>query len=149
MKTGDLCTRDTVVLGRDGTIVEAAKLMREYHVGDVVLVEERDGENVPVGIVTDRDLVLEVLAQELAPDAVAVGDIVTAELVTARESDTLWDTMLQMRARGVRRIPVVNARGGLAGIVALDDLLELLADELSELSKIVRHEQERERASRA
>src|SRR5690554_4001106 len=122
MKTGDLCTRDTVVLGRDGTIVEAAKLMREYHVGDVVLVEERDGENVPVGIVTDRDLVLEVLAQELAPDAVAVGDIVTAELVTARESDTLWDTMLQMRARGVRRIPVVNARGGLAGIVALDDL---------------------------
>lgn len=112
MTTGKFCTRDTVVTRKDATIVEVARLMREHHVGDVVIVSEEDGERVPIGIITDRDLVVEILAQNLSPDDVAVGDIMSFELVTAREEDSLWDSIQQMRVKGVRRIPVVNGRGG-------------------------------------
>jgi CBS domain-containing protein len=148
MTTGKFCTRDTIVAQKDASIVEVAKLMRERHVGDIVIVSDEGGENVPVGIVTDRDLVVEIIAQELSPDDVAIGDIMSYELVTAREDDSLWDTIQQMRIKGVRRMPVVNARGGLAGIVTLDDVLELLADELSALGKTVGREQQRERGHR-
>lgn len=145
---GEICTRDTIVLGKEGAIIEAARLMRSHHVGDIVVVEPRGGENVPVGILTDRDLVVEILAQELSPGEVAVGDVMSYELVTAREEDDLWDAVQRMRARGVRRMPVVNAGGGLVGIVTLDDLLELLAEELAALSRVAGREQEREKASR-
>lgn len=148
MTTGKVCTRDTIIAGRDATITEVAQLMREHHVGDVVIVEEQGGATVPVGIVTDRDLVIEILAEALSPEDVAIGDIMSFELVTARENDSLWDTMQQMRIHGVRRLPVVDDRGGLVGIVALDDLLELLADELAALAKTVGREQQQEKQRR-
>lgn len=148
MAIGKICTRDTVIAGKDSTIVEVAKLMRQYHVGNVLIVTAHEGENVPVGIVTDRDLVVETLAQELSPGAVVAGDIMSHEIVTAREDDTLWDTVRQMRIKRVRRMPVVNQRGGLVGVVTLDDLLELLSDELAELAKISGRERQREHARR-
>lgn len=148
MAIGKICTRDTVIAGKDSTIVEVAKLMRQYHVGNVLIVTAQEGENVPVGIVTDRDLVVETLAQDLSPNAVTAGDIMSHEIVTARENDTLWDTVRQMRIKRVRRMPVVNQRGGLVGIVTLDDVLELLSDELAELAKISGRERQREHARR-
>jgi CBS domain-containing protein len=140
--------RETIVAKKDSNIVDVAKLMRRHHVGDVIVVEERDGLAVPIGIVTDRDLVMEILAQELSPETVAVGDIMSYEMLVARESDSLWDTLQQMRVKGVRRVPVIDGKGALAGILTLDDVLELLTDELAELAKIVRREQEREYKSR-
>lgn len=148
MTIGTICTRETVIAKKDDTIVTVAQLMRRHHVGDIVIVKEGDGENVPIGIVTDRDLVVEVLAQELSPDAVTVGDIMSYELVTAHDSDGIWSTLQKMRIKGVRRMPVVNQRGGLVGIVSLDDVLGLLSEELSGLTKIVGREQERERTTR-
>jgi CBS domain-containing protein len=128
--------------------MEVAKLMRQHHVGDIVVIKESDGENVPIGIVTDRDLVVEILAQELSPDTVTVGDIMSFEIMTARDDESIWDTLQKMRIKGVRRMPVVNQRGGLVGIVTLDDLLELLTDELAGLAKTISREQERERIAR-
>ena len=148
MTIGTICTRETIVAKREDTIVAVAKLMRRHHVGDIVIVKEGEAGNVPIGIVTDRDLVVEILAQELSPDAVTVGDIVSHDVVTVRETDGIWDTVQKMRIKGVRRMPVVDERGGLAGIVALDDLLELLSDELSGLTKIIDRERERERTAR-
>ena len=148
MSIGKICNRETVVARAEDTIVEVSKLMRLHHVGDVVVIEPDEGANVPIGILTDRDLVMEILAQDLSPDAVTVGDIMSEEIVTAREEDGVWDTLQRMRIKGVRRVPVVDARGGLVGILALDDLLELLAGELADLSKIVRREEGRERTSR-
>lgn len=148
MTIGTICTRDTVIAKREDTIAEVAKLMRKHHVGDIVVVEPGDDGNVPIGIVTDRDLVIEILAQGLSPDAVGVGDIMSYEVVTAYESDDIWDTVQKMRSKGVRRMPVVNQNGGLEGIVSLDDMLDLLSDELSGLTRIANHEQERERAKR-
>ena len=148
MSIGTVCNRETVIARAEDTIVEVAKLMRRHHVGDVVVIEPGEGGNVPIGILTDRDLVMEILAQELSPDTVTVGDIMSDQIVTAREDDGIWDTLQRMRVKGVRRVPVVDARGGLVGILALDDLLELLAGELADVAKIFRREEGRERTSR-
>jgi CBS domain-containing protein len=148
MSVGQFCNRETVIVRKEESIVEAAKLMRERHVGSVIVVEDVDAGVKPVGIVTDRDLVVEILAAELDPNAVALGDIMSFDLVTAREADSLWDTLRRMRAHGVRRVPVVDDQGLLIGILSSDDLLELLSGELSDLVKIVNKETEREQRVR-
>lgn len=148
MTLGEICNRDTIFITRDGTISEAARLMREEHVGDLVVVEEQSGRRIPVGILTDRDLVVEILAKDVDMNAVAVGDVMSQELVTAHEADNVYDTMQRMRAKGVRRVPVVNAGGTLVGIVSVDDFLDLLADELGALARLVSREQAREQMNR-
>lgn len=144
MNVGEICIRDVVVTGRDTTVAAAAQLMREYHVGDLVVVDEGGGRRVPAGIVTDRDLVIGVLAPGLDPATLTVGDIMGGELVSAREADGVFETLQVMRRRGVRRVPVVDERGGLAGIVALDDVLEIIAEELGAAVKVAAREQSNE-----
>ncbi len=148
MMIGEMCNRDVVVIAKDDTITEAARLMRHHHVGALVVTAEREGLTVPVGILTDRDLVVEVLAQDVDPRAVTIGDIMSAELLTARSADSLWDTLQRMRQSGARRVPVVDDGGGLQGIVAVDDILELLAEELGVLARLVARERRREEAQR-
>lgn len=148
MKTGEICNREVVFIERAASIAEAARLMREHHVGDLVVVEEKNGRRAPVGIVTDRDLVLEVIAEGVNQNDVAVGDVMSYELVTANEDDDLFDTLKHMRTKGVRRLPVVDRRGDLVGIVTVDDLLDLLAEQVSDLARIVQREQTRERERR-
>jgi signal-transduction protein with cAMP-binding, CBS, and nucleotidyltransferase domain len=148
MSVGKICNRDTVIVRKLDSVVEAAKRMRQHHVGSVVIVEDAGEGVMPVGIVTDRDLVLEVIAADIDPNTVRVADLTTHELITARETDGLWDTMQRMRNNGVRRMPVVDQRGLLVGIVAVDDLLELLAVEFNELSRIIAREHRREEKTR-
>jgi CBS domain-containing protein len=148
MAVGDICNREVVVCERASSVVAAAQLMRQHHVGTLVVVEEQGEQRVPVGIVTDRDVVVEVVAKEIAFDAVSVGDIMSFDLLTAREEDDLWDTLAAMRARGVRRVPVVDDAGGLVGLVTVDDLLDLLAEELGALARVIRREQLREELRR-
>ncbi len=148
MSVGQFCNRDTVIVRREDSIVTAAQLMRQNHVGTVVVVTDVDGMLKPAGIVTDRDLVLEVLAAELDPETVTIGDLVSYELVTARESDGIWETIQRMRTKGVRRMPVINGNGALVGIITVDDLLDILAAELSEVTKVVAREQMREQTTR-
>lgn len=144
MSVGEICNRDVIVIGSRDTVQEAARRMREHHVGALVVTEERAGVAVPIGLVTDRDLVVEVLAEDVDPDTVVVRDIMSRELLTAREGDGIWETVQRMRNKGVRRVPVLSAHGGLAGIVAMDDLVELFTEELVQLSKLVVREQARE-----
>lgn len=148
MTIGEICNREVVIVAREASVIEAARLMREYHVGDLVVVDESSGQRRPVGIVTDRDIVLEVVAMEVAPETLRVGDIMTPRLVTVRESEGVFETIRYMRGKGVRRVPVVDTEGRLEGIVTLDDLLALLAEELGELAKLVAREQDREVATR-
>jgi len=149
MTIGELCNREVVVAERTETAVEAAKLMRRYHVGDLVVVEERGGKRVPLGIVTDRDLVVEVLAEEVAPEQVTVGDVMSAELITVFEHQDAADAMERMRSGGVRRIPVVDDQGVLQGIITADDLVDLFAEQMQELAKLIRRERQREQDSRS
>jgi len=148
MPVGELCIRQTVVAPRGTSIHDAAKLMREYHVGDLVVTDPTDGKRKPVGIVTDRDIVIEVLAQGLDPGRLAVEDIMSQDLVTVREQEGLFETIGKMRAKGVRRVPVVDSEGTLAGIVTVDDLVGLLADELGEVAKLISREQKQEAEAR-
>jgi CBS domain-containing protein len=149
MSIGEICSRETVFTTRETTVATAARLMRHHHVGTLVVVEQMNGgKRVPVGIVTDRDVVVEVMATGLDPNAITVGDIMGQELVTARESEGVLETMQIMRYKGVRRLPIVDKDGQLVGIVSFDDLLEVLAEQITELSKIVAREQARETSSR-
>ncbi len=144
MPIGEICNREVVIMRRNDTVHDAAKLMRQQHVGDVLVVDERDSMKVPVGIVTDRDLVVEIMASDVQRPTISVGDIMSPELATIRESAGVFEAIQYMRSKGVRRLPVVSDAGALVGILALDDLLELISEELLELSKLVRYEQRKE-----
>lgn len=144
MAIGEICNREVAFAERETTINAAAKLMRHYHVGSLVVVDDLSGKRVPVGIVTDRDLVVEVEAMDLDPKVITVGDIMTNQLITVPESQGVLETMEVMRFKGVRRLPVVDSEGRLAGIVTIDDLLEVLAEELTDLTRIISKEQARE-----
>lgn len=145
MNVGEMCNREVVVVEKNGAIIEAAKLMRQYHVGDLVVVEQRQGVTYPVGIITDRDLVIELVASEVPFDSVTVGDVMSAELLTASEEDAITETIKRMRSAGVRRVPVVNRHGGLEGVITLDDMIELLAEVLEDLIGLVGGQSRRER----
>jgi len=148
MPISEICNRDVVIVRPNDTALEAGKLMRQHHVGDVVVVEERGGVRVPVGVVTDRDLVVEIMAPELDPGVITAGDIMSPELVTVKENTGVFEAIQYMRAKGVRRLPVVNDSGGLVGILSLDDLLELLSEELLALANLVKHGQKKETVAR-
>lgn len=144
MPVGEICNREVIVIQRDATVVEAAKLMRQYHVGAVIVVEKRDGRQVPVGVVTDRDLVVEVIATELDENVITVGDIMAQEVFTIKESTASYEAIELMRRKTARRLPVVDETGELVGILTLDDALQLLSEELLDLAKLVRYEQKKE-----
>lgn len=144
MAIGEICNREVVVVTRETPVVEAAQLMRHHHVGDVVVVLEEAGLRTPVGILTDRDIVVEVVAAGLDPAGLKVGDIMAPDLATVREDTGVFEAIRYMRDKGVRRMPVVDADGDLIGILALDDLLDLLAEELNALARLIAREQNRE-----
>jgi CBS domain-containing protein len=149
MPIGEICNRDVIISHREDTVGDAAKLMREHHVGDVVVVDERDDVRFPVGIVTDRDLVVEIMATELDQKVITVGDIMLEELVTVKESVGIFEAVQYMRSKTVRRLPVVDARGALVGVLTLDDLLELLAEELLAISKLFNYQRQKETRRRS
>ena len=144
MNAGELCNREVVFAYRNTPLVEAARLMREHHVGSLVVVVDRLSERVPVGILTDRDIVVAVVAKELDPRGLTVGDVVTGELIAVREKDGIPDALRLMREKGVRRVPVLTHSGALAGILTIDDLLDLMAEELGALARTINRERVRE-----
>jgi len=148
MNIGEICTIQTVTCTRDETVQGAALLMRKHHVGDLIVIDGADGQAVPVGIVTDRDIVVSVIALGLDPAGLQVDDIMSDDLLTCRENDDVYETIEHMRLRGIRRVPVVNGAGGLTGIVSVDDLLEFLAEEMGDLSRISASGQAHEKRAR-
>ena len=144
MNAGELCNRQVVTANRDTNVSEAAQLMRDKHVGSLIIVEERDNHMEAVGILTDRDIVIEVLAEKVDPEAVTVGDIMTGAVLKVCEQDSILDIARRMRARGVRRVPVVSNQCELVGVLAQDDILKLLSEELSLLVKVTTREAEQE-----
>jgi CBS domain-containing protein len=136
MTIGAIRTREVITAGRDSSAAEAARLMRKGHVGDVVVVEEQDGRLIPCGIVTDRDIVVGVVAKGLDPEMIVVGDIMAPEVTVGRERDGVAHTIDVMREKGIRRLPIVDSSGALVGIVSIDDLVAFLAMELAALARV-------------
>ncbi len=147
MNIGEICSRVVLVAQRETPVSDAARLMRQHHVGALVIVDQADGAR-PVGIVTDRDMVVEVLAEDVAPDKLTVGDIMSVDIVNVGAQDGVFETIGLMQGKGVRRVVVTDDANQLIGIVSLDDLLEVLAEELIGLAKTIAGEQRRERKAR-
>lgn len=147
MKTGELCIREVVIATPEEDVGDAARRMITLHVGSLVVTEEVDGGRRPVGMVTDRDLVAAMVANEVGhARSLTVSDVMSKELVTATDDEDVFDSLQRMRAHGVRRLPVVDPRGLLVGILTFDDLVEWLGEQLSELTRLVQSEQRHERS---
>ncbi len=133
MNIGELCNRETAIVEQDENIVEAAKLMRHYHVGDLIVVTKSEDGNTPVAIVTDRDIIMEVVANDANPKTVKVAEVMSKELVIGTEEEGIYEIIKRMRMHGVRRLPVVDKEGHLVGILSVDDILEFLSEEVDAL----------------
>jgi CBS domain-containing protein len=133
LTAGDLCTRITVTASRSMALNEAARLMREHHVGSVVVVDDTLLGNMPVGMLTDRDIVTAAVAKDVDIRALQVDDVMSVDPVCVREVDSLMDTLELMRRHGVRRVPVVGERGALEGVLSLDDILQVVGEEVTAL----------------
>ena len=138
------CTKEVVVCRRDEALSAAAVRMRESHVGDLVVIDDPECP-VPVGILTDRDIVVGPVAQAMDQiAALTVGDVMTAPAITVHESDSLDAALTKMAHHGVRRVPVVDMAGTLKGVLAVDDVLGHVTGELGKLVSLLAHEAERE-----
>lgn len=148
LSIGEICTRSVTVAFRKTRLEGASRLMRENHVGCLVVVDEVDGKRIVVGLLTDRDIVTAVVASDLAPGGMCVEDVMSTDLLTARAEDSLIDLLRAMRRKGVRRVPVVGQQDELVGIVTFDDALDILIEELGLLADVMKREGERERQRR-
>jgi CBS domain-containing protein len=149
MRVGEICSREVSHIGRTVSVIEAARRMRVEHVGDLVVVAERGGRAVPVGVLTDRDVVVGILAKDVDHlRSLDVGDVMDGTLVTASEDEDVAPVLRRMRSFGVRRVPVVDARGILVGILSLDDVIPALSDELAEIAALVSRQAHREHSRR-
>lgn len=146
MTVGELCNRQVVIAHEGDAITDAARRIRDFHVGALIVVSDQNVDRVPVGMLTDRDLVVRVLAvngHDL--DALVIGNVMSKDIVVAQEDDNVFDVVKKMRSFGIRRVPVVNERGGLEGILAFDDLVDLFAEQMMDLSHLLAREQKHER----
>ncbi|MDA3945963.1 MAG: CBS domain-containing protein [Helicobacteraceae bacterium] len=141
MTIGELCNRDTFIIDKNDTIEEAAKRMRVFNVGDLIVVSVTEKGNTPIGIVTDRDIVVGIVADNADAQDMKVSAIMSKELVTGSEEDPVYEGIEQMKQHGIRRLPVVDKEGYLAGILSVDDLLEFLGEEINSLIHLIYKEQ--------
>jgi CBS domain-containing protein len=148
MHVRDICSRVVVSIGHDATPAEAARLMREHHVGALVVTDRSSGAPAVVGLVTDRDLATGVLARGAdAPHQ--IGPLVSGPPVSVPESADLAEALSRMRSHGVRRLLVTTPDEHLAGVLSLDDLLPALAQPFAALAELLRVGQEKEAVARA
>lgn len=140
MYVGDICRRDVAIADRNESIFRAAKIMRERHVGDVVVVDITNGLHAPVGILTDRDIVIGVLAKGMPLQDQKIGDVMCREPLIAKEDDELIITIKRMRAKGVRRIPVTDTGNNLVGILVIDDVLDSITKQLMDIDQLISKE---------
>jgi CBS domain-containing protein len=150
MKIGEVCKSNVVTIEGREEVAAAAQRMRDRHVGYLVVVEPIDGDSSdperqlgqrPIGVLTDRDLVVTVMARGADPTRFRVEDVMTLRPVTVREDEMLSAAVTKMRGIGVRRLPVVSGKGALVGILALDDVLDCVAGELQNIVSSIQQEQ--------
>ena len=122
MNVGRVCRREVATVSGAAEIAEAARLMLDQHVTFVVVYADGDESRRPIGVLTDRDIVRQRVCKE-GSAMPTVCDVMTREPLIACERDQLRDVLWVMQLTGVRRVPVIDARGGLSGLLALDDAI--------------------------
>lgn len=127
---GEICSKPVVTMTATASVRDAARLMRQKKVGAVVVVNG----NRPAGILTDRDIAMSVVADGRDPSTVQVGDVMHRDLTVIPAEKGIMDAARTFAAKGVRRLPVVDRQGKVIGILALDDLLMLLGNEMGHVA---------------
>jgi CBS domain-containing protein len=148
MKIGDVCKRGAISIANTEGISEAARLMREHHIGFLIVHQLGDDLRRPIGVLTDRDLVIEVMARKVDPEALRVDDVMTRKPLVAIETEDVSDLLQAMHLGGVRRVPVVDVRGALTGVIAIDDIFDMVTNFMCDLTGSIKHEQRMERRAR-
>ena len=148
MNAGSVCKRAVTTVAPTDDLVAAAHIMREKHVGYLIVAEARGQDRRIVGVLTDRDIVVAVLAREVDARALKVGDVMTRDPLLIDEAQSIEVVLRHMREAGVRRVPVVDRLGALTGVLSIDDVLERVADQLINIAGSIRNEQRMERAVR-
>lgn len=138
MKAGELCTRRTITADPDESVVEAARRMAHENVGDLVVVQHIGGKVHPIGIVTDRDLVIGSLA---IGDAQAlelrVQDVMQQQLVTSLDDEPVEAVLAKLKRHQIRRMPIVDREGVLQGVLTLDDIVEWIREQIDDASAVL------------
>jgi len=147
MNIGTICRHRIVTVDSQAPLTEAATLMREHHVGALIVTREGDDGVRVCGVVTDRDLVLDALANGLDGARVTVGELASPQPVSVSEDDDLDTALALMRDSGVRRLLVVDGDRQLTGIVSLDDLVECCVELVAGLGEVIRSGIAREQAN--
>lgn len=144
MRVLEVLTGEVAVVRRHEPILGAIRRMRDEHVGALVVVDESDLRR-PIGMLTDRDIVVGIFAKdETHIGTLEVGDVMTPDLVTATSDEDVGDVLRRMRSFGVRRVPVVDERGALEGIVSIDDVIGAISDALADAASLVSNQRRRE-----
>jgi CBS domain-containing protein len=143
MNVRELCKREAVTVREFDDLTDAAKLMREQHVGYLVVVEPvvSDGGYRPVGVLTDRDIAIGVVARGVDPRSLRVGDLMSRKPVVVDESSSIEAALSEMRRVGVRRLPVVTDGGRLAGVISMDEVLYTLSAAMVSVAGAIKNEQ--------
>ncbi|MCA9014153.1 MAG: CBS domain-containing protein [Planctomycetaceae bacterium] len=137
MTAGRICTRETDLVDADESVQVAAERMHARNVGTLIVLDQ---ESHPIGMITDRDLALRIVAKGRDPIQTLVGEIMTRFPYNVNEETPIEMALSKMRAGGFRRLPVVDADGKLVGVLSLDDILELLCSEFTEIGNLIRKE---------
>lgn len=149
MKVGATCRRSPIAIASIESITAAAQLMREQHVGFLVVYQLGDDLRRPIGVLTDRDIIVGVIAKKVDPEALRVDDLMTRQPLVANDNEDLSDVLQAMRLAGIRRVPVVDARGALVGVVSIDDVFDIITGFMCDITGAVQNEQRMERRARA
>jgi len=149
MNIGSICTRRMISVDSTSTLAQAASLMREHHVGALIVTSETAAGPCVTGIVTDRDMAIDVIARGLNPVGMKVADLASVKLVSVPEDADIASTMAVMEGRGVRRVLVTDGDNHVTGVASLDDLMDACAKELAGLAKVIRSGIQREAAEAA
>lgn len=144
LSVGQICNRAMVFAYKSMSVSEAARLMLEQHVGSLVVVEETGQGRAIVGMLTDRDIVVAVVARDFNAQTVRIADVMSSHPIVCRADDSMTDALSQMHHHGIRRIPVTDAQDILLGIVTLDDMLKIVAEQLQTIVHVVDTEKKRE-----
>ena len=149
MTISSICTHRVITVDREIDIVAAATVMRDNHIGYLIVTDASADGSSPLGVLTDRDIVVKVTAKDVDPHTLTVGDVMTPEPLTAAEDDGISETLHRMRQLGVRRVPVVGARGQVTGVLSIDDVVDHLVNQLGDVAGSIRNELELEETLRS
>ncbi|HEY0848085.1 MAG TPA: CBS domain-containing protein [Noviherbaspirillum sp.] len=144
LNVGEICSRTVAFVTEDMSLKEAANRMRTEHVGSLVVVREVPAGRVVAGMLTDRDIAIIAVARDFDPQTLRVAEVMTPDVVTVEPAVSVYEALATMRQKGVRRLPVVRNDNVLEGIVSMDDILEVVAEELQMVVQAMARERSKE-----